>query len=314
MKMKNHFYDLNAFNMIKPWNLVDKSGKTINFNFCSNIDTSCHHNDGLIADPASCKKFAGKSDQEKSWILSKNSNKSDVLTVKFPSGDSCGNGKFFETTVVLTCDRKTNVPAITNKNTFDQSKCQNTIQITAKQACSQGRFSAWWNQFGIPKQWLAGIMIAIGLYFLIFGVYNWKTNSVLINCAILGLILFSFISLFTKVNLGVCMLLGIGLAFLAFNFEAFNAVILGVVVGYLFGSLLYNLIVGALPSVNPQALYWSTLISCILFISIAGGFMKAYMVCLATSLVGSYALVRVSQHIYSRESLFMLEDTQMKPT
>ena len=88
------------------------------------------------------------------------------------------------------------------------------------------------------------------------------------------------------------MLLGIAIAFIAFSFPAFNSVILGIVVGYLFGSLLYNLLVKAIP-VNPQALYWSILIICILFISIAGGFMKAYMVVLATSLVGSYALVRV---------------------
>jgi len=88
------------------------------------------------------------------------------------------------------------------------------------------------------------------------------------------------------------MIIGILIAFLAASFEAFNAVILGVVVGYLFGSLLYNLLVKVVPG-NPQALYWSTLITCILFISIAGGFMKAYMVCVATSLVGAYAFVRV---------------------
>lgn len=88
------------------------------------------------------------------------------------------------------------------------------------------------------------------------------------------------------------MIIGCVIAFIALTFESFNAVVLGIVVGYLFGSLLYNLLVKVVP-VNPQALYWSTLITCILFISIAGGFMKAYMVCLATSLVGSYALVRV---------------------
>ena len=87
------------------------------------------------------------------------------------------------------------------------------------------------------------------------------------------------------------MIIGVGIAFIALTFEAFNSVILGVVVGYLFGSLLYNLLVKVI-HINPQALYWGTLISCILFVSIAGGFMKAYMVCLATSLVGSYALVR----------------------
>jgi hypothetical protein len=291
MKMKNNFYNLQPFNMIKPWKLLDHKGASINFNFCSNIDTSCHPNDVLIADPKACKKFAGKSDEEKVWTISKDKNKNDVLTIKFPQGDSCGNGHFYQTTVELTCDRKVNVPEITNNKSFDQTKCQNTIQMKSKHACSKGKFSAWWNQFGMPKQALAGCLIVIGLYFIIFGVYFWKTNSTLINCGILGLILYSFLTLFVKINLGLCMLLGIAIACVAVAFESFNAVILGVVVGYLFGSLLYNLLVKAIP-VNPQALYWSTLIICILFISIAGGFMKAYMVCLATSLVGSYALVR----------------------
>jgi tetrahydromethanopterin S-methyltransferase subunit C len=92
------------------------------------------------------------------------------------------------------------------------------------------------------------------------------------------------------------MILGVAIAFIAFSFESFNAVILGVVVGYLFGSLLYNLLVKVV-HINPQALYWSTLFTCIIGISIAGGFMDAYMVCLATSLVGAYAFVRVNHFI-----------------
>jgi len=251
----------------------------------------CHPNDVLIAEVATCKRFAGKSDEDKTWTLSQDKRRNDILTIKFPSGDNCGNGNFFETTVELTCDRKANVPVLTNNKSFDPKKCKNVIKMRSKHACSQGRFTAWWNQFGVPKQGLAGILIVIGLYFIIFGVYCWKTNSVLINCAILGLILYSFLTLFVKINLGVCMILGIAIAFIAFSFESFNAVILGIVVGYLFGSLLYNLLIKAIP-MNPQALYWTTLITCILFISIAGGFMKAYMVCLATSLVGSYAFVR----------------------
>jgi len=291
MKIKSHFYDVNQFNMIKPWKLTDNKGKIINFNFCSNVDTNCTQSSALIADPGACKNFAGKSDQEKTWTLSKDTKKDDVLTLQFPQGDSCGSGNYYQTTVQLTCDRKVNVPVITNNKSFDQTKCQNVIQMRAKQACSQGKFSAWWNQFGIPKQGLAGILIAIGLYFLIFGVQFWKINSILINCAILGLILNSFIGLFAKVNLGLCMLLGIAIAFIAFSFEAFNAAILGIVVGYLFGSLAYNLLVKAIP-VNPQALYWSMLLIFIIGIAVAGGFMKAYMVVLATSLVGAYTLVR----------------------
>ena len=132
MKMKNQFYDLNQFNMIKPWKLKDKNGKLINFNFCTNIDTKCHPNDVLVADPTACQKFAGKSDEEKTWTISKDKKKNDILTLAFPSGDSCGSGKFYQTTVVLTCDRKVNVPVITNNKTFDPKKCKNTIQIRSK--------------------------------------------------------------------------------------------------------------------------------------------------------------------------------------
>lgn len=90
------------------------------------------------------------------------------------------------------------------------------------------------------------------------------------------------------------MIIGVVVAFIALCFESLNAFILGIVVGYLVGSLVFNLIVKFVCGINPQALYYGTLISSMVLISIAGGFMKAYMVCLATSLVGAYALVRVN--------------------
>jgi len=138
---------------------------------------------------------------------------------------------------------------------------------------------------------VAACLIVIGLYFLILGNYCRTTNSLIINCAILGLILYSFINLFTKVNLLICIVIGAGLAWGCVWFPSVNAVLLGVVVGYLFGSLFYNLEVKVV-QINPQALYWGTLTVCIIFVSIAGGFMKDYMVCLATGMVGAYAFVR----------------------
>jgi hypothetical protein len=132
MKMKNQFYDLNQFNMIKPWKLKDVKGNLINFNFCSNIDTSCHPNDVLIADSKACKKYAGKAEEDKIWTISKDKKKNDVLTIQFPSGDSCGGKNFYQTTVVLTCDRKFNVPTITNNKSFDTKKCKNVIRISSK--------------------------------------------------------------------------------------------------------------------------------------------------------------------------------------
>lgn len=133
MKMKSNFYDLRPFNMIKPWKVTDITGKTVNFNFCSNVDTSCRADESLMADSKTCKKFAGRSDQEKSWTLGSDINKNDVITVVLPKGDSCGNGKYFETTLELTCDRRVNVPVITNDKTFNPLNCQNLIKMRSKQ-------------------------------------------------------------------------------------------------------------------------------------------------------------------------------------
>ena len=133
MKMKNYFYDLRPFNMIKPWKLIDKNGKILNFNFCSNIDTKCHPEEALMADIKTCKKFAGQSDQEKIWTLGLDNYKKEVITLKLPAGDSCGNGKYYQTTIQLTCDKKANVPTISNNKSFDQTNCQNIIKIRSKQ-------------------------------------------------------------------------------------------------------------------------------------------------------------------------------------
>ena len=131
MKIKNQFYDLNPFNLIKPWKVAGKKD-SIQFNFCSDIDTSCREKDALIADVKNCKRFAGKHDEEKTWTISTDKTKHTVLSVKFPPGDSCGAGKNYQTTIKLTCNPKANTPKITNLATFNEASCLNEIHLTSK--------------------------------------------------------------------------------------------------------------------------------------------------------------------------------------
>ena len=166
------------------------------------------------------------------------------------------------------------------------------VKFQVKSACDSEKFRAWWNQFGINKKGVAVILIVIGIYFIVFGAYFSKTNSLIISCSILGLILYSFFNIFFKINLMICFLLGIALAISVIYFETANGIVLGIIVGYLFGNLIYNFLMKII-IIDPQTLYWTTIVSCILVISIAGGFMKTYMVCLATAIVGAYALIRV---------------------
>ena len=141
----------------------------------------------------------------------------------------------------------------------------------------------------IKKKATAAILIIIGLWLMIFGIKFWKINSIMINCVILGLIINSFF--LTDVHHIFGMLLGIGIAFIASYYEALNGVILGVGVGFTVGVLIFDFIL--LLQLYYQNSYIITVFTCILVFTIAGAFQKDHLICLATSLIGSYSFVRV---------------------
>jgi len=279
------------FNQISSYRMKGKFDFLVNYNFCSNVETACTNMQGLVVSRERCHRYAGSAYEEKTWTFDE---RTKTINIEFPEGDVCerrGDQIIkYKTQFLITCDKNESFK-VTNAKVFNPRHCYNSIKVLSKYGCSTGKFQAWWNQFGIPKQAVAAILIIIGLYFLILGNFFKIANSIIINSAILGLILYSFINLFTVMNLSLCMLMGIALALAFAWFESVNAVLLGVVVGYLFGSLFYNLEV-KMVQVNPQALYWGTIVICIIIISVAGGFMKDYMVCLATGMVGAYAFVR----------------------
>jgi len=292
-KIKNHFYDLNPISQETPLMILDKngSGKFVSLNFCNNVPTKCGPG-GLVVNVDKCKFYGGSNEIEKVWTHIFENNRTSI-DLKLPQGDICtttGNvTTYYETHFRINCAKGLfDVDSSTN---FDSSKCNNTIIINSVHGCRGKQFSPWYKQFGIPKEALAVILILGGLYFLIFGQYFGDVNSLIINCSILGMIMYNIFNLFANVNILICMVLGIALSFVAVKWQPFNSAILGIVVGYLFGNLFYNLEVKVI-GVNPQVLYWVTVLLCIVFIAVAGGFMQEYMVCLAGALIGSFALVR----------------------
>jgi hypothetical protein len=133
--MRNHFFDLNPFNSIKPYHIKSKSGQAIYFNFCSNVETTCQDNEALVVSKERCKRFSENANQEKTWTLSEN-NKSTVLTVDLPEGDVCErkiNGIVkFQTSFEITCDKNVNDVVVTNEKEFNPKQCHNIIKIRSK--------------------------------------------------------------------------------------------------------------------------------------------------------------------------------------
>jgi len=302
MKINNIFYDLTpltAQNASSSYKTYTSSGEQINFNVCGkNAKSVCSNKNSMAVSNVRCTEYAGDIDQDRTWTLStSNLTNSSMLTLQLPTGDVCqqngtnGTGPIYYTTLYeFTCDRKKNFE-IRKDSKFSASACTNTIHMNTKHACPKEKFSPWYKQFGVPKQAVAVSLIMIGLYFLICGVTFWKINNFLINFACQGLIIYSFLNLFMNVNLMLCMLLGLVVALAVFYFPKAVSISLGIVVGYLFGTLSYNLFVKIIP-VNPQTLYWSLIILCVVGLSVLGGFIDEYMIVICTSLVGGYAFVR----------------------
>jgi hypothetical protein len=267
MKINNYFYDLTplwASNKTSNYKTYTKSGEQINFNICGrNAHSVCSNRNSLVVSNIKCTEYAGDYEDDRIWNLSKNAKNKSVLTLELPNGEVCKqNGSqpiMYKTFYEFTCDKTRWFEVNSNNSVFDTTSCTNTIKMKTMLACPSSKFRPWWKQFGLPKKAIGVMLIMIGLYFLILGNTLWKFNNFIINFAIQGLIIYSFLNLFANVNLFICMLLGLGVALGVFYFQKAAAISLGVVVGYLFGTLSYNLIVKII-TVNPQTLYWRTLI------------------------------------------------------
>jgi hypothetical protein len=135
-KINNHFFDLNPLNSLKSYHLKTKDGQLINFNFCSNVETSCVNNEAMIVSKEECKRFSDVSNQEKTWSLIETPRKPSVLTVTLSEGDVCEkrNDKIIKYTTVfeITCDRTVDEIIIINDKEFDPKKCFNVIKIKSK--------------------------------------------------------------------------------------------------------------------------------------------------------------------------------------
>ena len=298
MKINNIFYDLTplaSYNQSFSYKTFTPTGEQINFNICGqNSQSICSNRNSLVISKVKCVKYAGDYEEDRTWKLSKNVLNRSVLSLELPSGEICkkngSNPILFKTFYEFTCDQNKTLE-INKLSTFNASSCTNTIRMNSKYACPGEKFRAWYKQFGVPKKSIAVALILIGIYFLVFGNFLPKVNGFIINFAIQGLIYYSFLNIFTPVNLMICMVLGLIVAIAASFVQEVAPISLGVVIGFILGNLSYNIFVKFIP-INPQTLYWGLIILFIVNFSVLGGFIQENMVVVASSLVGGYSFVR----------------------
>jgi Domain of unknown function (DUF4203) len=103
--------------------------------------------------------------------------------------------------------------------------------------------------------------------------------------------------LIVGLSIGLGALVGWGISYL----EWLPPAILGGILGYIGGVLLYNIVLRFIQS-NPIVVFWLTVLACIAIGVALSIYFKDFILIVSTSILGSYAIIRVSSNNF-RESL-----------
>jgi hypothetical protein len=181
---------------------------------------------------------------------------------------------------------------MTNEDQFDPESCNNILKFTTKRACRVTKFSPWYKDLGLPKSVIGLILGLIGLFFVFLGSKYFAFTSAAIIAICSGLIIKSFLDPFVKIELYICVILGIILAYFIYSIVSLVNIVLAVIIGYFVGNIVYNYFVKIFTGMNPNTLYIIVMIVCILLVVYLAYLISEIIVIVATSLIGSYCAIR----------------------
>jgi hypothetical protein len=214
------------------------------------------------------------------------------LILTLPHGGICKKGGNNTVTVELLCNMDENTLKMTNEDQFDPESCSNVLKFTTKRACRVTKFSPWYKDLGLPKSVVGLILGLIGLFFVFLGSKYFAITSAAIIAICSGLIIKSFLDPFMKIELYVCVILGILLAYFIYSMVSLVNLVLAVIIGYFVGNMVYNYMVKIFTGINPNTLYIIVLIVCILLVVYLAYLIAEIIVIVATSLIGAYCAIR----------------------
>lgn len=241
---------------------------------------------------------------------SKNSTKG--IVIESSQGEACSSTANYTVTWELRCNPNIHKGHLEIKNAeeFNPTNCHNRLIAESAEACPLLNFYAIWNFLQKYSYFFAPILIIIGLFLTFLGAKIFNLTVFLV--AVISTVGFTFIFLFqfilpsgahpniVWVVLGIGVVLGIIIGWFLVKYDKLFHAILGGCCGYLVGILLYNLVMNKIefnPTVNSQliqkAMFWGTIIICIVVCALLAYYLVAYALIIATSFIGSYSFIRV---------------------
>ena len=144
-------------------------------------------------------------------------------------------------------------------------------------------------------------MIIIGFFTLMFG-----TRFVQITFVItLGSIFMQFSLMFFDrmhvkdanadyiwIFLGIGFCLGVGVAYFALSVLTLVKFSIGGYLGYIFSAIVYQFALRYIHTTDPEVVYWITVVICVIIGCILINFLVKEVMIVATSLIGSYVVIK----------------------
>lgn len=259
----------------------------------------------MLVNRDTCKRYASVRSNEKLFeIVNKTKNSNQKLRIILPEGDVCNKTKHnetrYQTIVEMECDPTIPFVKVIKPLDFKLERCVNVIRMKSSHgnlinnlACSKGKFVSWWNQFGLNKEIIAVILIAFGVLFVLWGNKYFAFNITVTIGLFSAVVLYFLLSKYLPMPFMAFLTLGMIFGYWALAIKEIVFAQLGMLIGFVSGNVLFGATVNLIPYDSQTVYYIETSLCTVLGAYIAKKIEKLIVV-LVTSILGSYAFVRVN--------------------
>ena len=289
---------------------------TIYFNFCGNVNFQyCNESKGQVISMTNdeCKVEAGPIEEGNEWkemienVNENNINEAGVI-IKLNAGEKCDNTTR-KMTFKMHCDnnkdkykeeyKKFNIKEVH----FNESSCENEIIFESYYACPLLDFYLIWRKLQEMRILTTIIFVVVGIFLLFFGLKFQKINIFILTLLTSIIILFVLIlqymipsggnrEIFFWLTLVISIILGVLISYIFVdNLQTLLAIILGILGGYISGSLIYSFFLSQI-TWHPKIIYILSLGVCMLGIFFLTYCLLIHIMIFVTAIIGSYLIMR----------------------
>jgi hypothetical protein len=312
-------YDLNPLYRKELDYQIKETTYTVDFNICKAAINQCTttpntttHSYAMIRQTTGttteCINLAGADTVVSDWTLIYDPIlKQTSIEIQLPPGDVCRTdaNRNYTTSYSIVCDPDAKTPVFDAVQNISPNTCDNVIKMRSANACPKFDVYGFWNEVIQNKYIVGAVLMILGAFFTFFGKKFLKVTEiltgVLLTCFLVMFLLFQYLHIqYTSLEFWLIVAFSVALGLLAGYFisklEWLPPMILGGFLGYLGSTFLYQLCLKYIQS-NPTAVYWVTLVACVILGAVLGYLLAKHVLIISTSFIGAYAFVRVKFYL-----------------